>query len=373
MKSPEEQLSIVAPDGTSFQLWTSFNLINSVVRSAEASFEVGDDGSWEDLEELTNIGTEFQVLLNGKPRMKGRTEVQNLPLSCEQSSTVRWVVRTVLADLEIEAAEVSIRTKGRSIKEVVLAALAYAGIDESLVEFRADVSRDLMTGKRSKGAAAPKDIEDLKEEAAAVQPGETVKAFLDRHLRRHGMLIFDGPDGRLVVAEPDDDQEETYFFRCLRGPDGRFNNCKIIDRMKDVTGSPSEIIVFGFGGGKDFQHTKLIGISENTLLLSKAFHRRSVIVDDGVKTKELAQRTAQRAMSERIRRQDCFSLSMDGLSYRERQVLVPYAPDTTCGLIAATIGGAQGKYYIETTAMTVDANAGANTQAQLVKAGTWTL
>lgn len=373
MRSPQDVLSITATDGSSFNRWTSFELINSMVRSCEASFEVGDDGSWRDLSELSAIGADFQVLLNGKPRMSGKVEILNSGLSPEQSSTVRFVVRTVLADLEVDSAEISIRTKGRSLGEVVRATLSYAGIDESRVVYRGELARDLMTGKRTKGGAEPKDIEVLKEEAAGVQPGEKVKAFLDRHLRRHGFLIFDGPDGKLVVAEPDDDQEESYFFRCLRN-DGRFNNCRILDKTKDATGAPTETVVYGFGGGRDFQHTKLIGISENALLLDGGFRRREVIVDDGVKTKELASRTAARAMSERLRRQDCFSILTDGLSYRERaNILIPYAPDTTCAVLADTIGGAQGKYYVETTQLRANANDGCQAQLQVVKAGTWTL
>jgi prophage tail gpP-like protein len=368
----DDELLILAEEGRAFSLWTSFDLINSMVRSCESSFEVGDDGSWNDLSELMKLGTKFTVALNGKLRMTGRVELLNSPLSADQSSVVRFVVRTRLADLETEAAEISVRVKDQSIRDVVLAVLSYAGIEASEVVFRADVSRELITGRRGKGKAPPKDLEELKVQAAAVQPGESVKMFLDRHLRRHGLIIFDSADGKLVVASVDDDQEETYFFRCFRN-DPQFNNFTMIDRNRDATGAPSEITVYGFGGGAQFQNTKLVSIRENAEIKEAGFFRRQIIVDDGIKTKELAERTAARALSERIRRQDAITIQTDGLSYRERRVRVPYAPDTTCGVIADTIGGVQGKFYVETTACRVNARGGATTQLQLVKSGTWSL
>lgn len=369
---PEDELLILAETGNAFGLWTSFDIINSMVRSCEASFEVGDDGSWNDLSELMSLGTKFKISLNNKLRMSGRVELLNSPLSADQSSVVRFVVRTILADLEVEAAEPSIRVRDKSIKDVVLAVLAYAGVDASQVVFRADVSRELITGRRGKGKTPPKDLEDLKVQAAGVQPGEKVKAFLDRHLRRHGLMIFDSPDGKLVIAEIDDDQEETYFFRCLRH-EPQFNNFTMIDRNRDATGAPSEITVYGFGGGGQYQNTKLISIRENPEIKSAGFFRREIIVDDGIKTKELAARTAARAMSERIRRQDAITIQTDGLSYRERRDKIPYAPDVTCGVVADTIGGVVGKFYVETTASKVNARGGSTTQLQIVKAGTWSL
>lgn len=374
MRSPEDTITITAENGRAFDRWTSCEILNSIVRSSEASFEVGDDGSWRDLSELAALGTRFTVQVNGKVRVTGRVEVLNSPLDAARSSVVRFVVRTILADLEYDSASLRIQQKSNpSIKQIVEQALGLAGVPASMVEYRADVARNLFTGAPARGAAPRKDLDLLKEEQASMQPGETVKAFLDRHLMRHGLMIWDGPDGKLVVGEPDDDQEETYTFRCFRGAAGKFNNILSLDRTRDATGAPTQVFVFGTGGKREFAKAKVAALRENPELIGAGFQRRLVIVDEGVKSKELAERTAARAFSERIRKQDCLIVTADGLAYRDGRARIPYAPDTTCFIMADTVGGSLGKFYIEQTLLRRSPMGGDIAEVQVVKAGTWTL
>jgi len=375
---PADTIAITTEDGKAFDRWTSVEVLNSIVRSNEASFEVGDDGSWLDLSELASLGTRFTVSVNGNVRVTGRVEILNSPLNAQQSSVVRFVVRTIMADLASTAADPRVRVKNRSIREVIEAVLfTMTDLDESsaglTIEYRGDVARELITGRKTRGGAARKDLEPLKEEAAAVQPGETVKAFLDRHLRRHGLMLWDSPSGALVISEPDDDQEATYNFRCMRGPEGKYNNVLSIDRSRDATSAPSNVLIFGYGGGKDFRRSKINATRSSREILNAGFRREVMILDEGIKTKELAERAAAREFSERTRRLDTFVISADGLSYTERGGRINYAPDTTCNIIADTIGGSVGKYYAEQVMLRRTAEGGDIMQMQCVKAGTWTL
>ena len=98
-----------------------------------------------------------------------------------------------------------------------------------------------------------------------------------------------------------------------------------------------------------------------------------LVLDEGVKTIELAIRTAKREYSERTRRQDAWVVNTDGLSFLERGDNTPYGFDTCCDVIAETLGGTAGKYYIEEVSMTMDPRAGQTTMMPVVKAGTWSL
>lgn len=374
MRSPEDSITITSEGGRAFDRWTSCEILNSIIRSSEASFEVGDDGSWEALSSLAALGTRFTVQVNGKVRVTGKVEVLNSPLDATRSSTVRFVVRTALSQIESDSASLRIQQKANpTIKQIIEQALGLAGIPANMIEYRTDVARNLFTGAPTRGGRPRRDLDQLKEDQASSQPGETLKAFLDRHLMRHGLLIWDGPDGKVVVGAPDDDQEESYTFRCFRGAEGKFNNVVSIERMRDASSAPTQVMVFGFGGKREYAKAKVAALRENPELITAGFLRRHVIVDDGVKTKELAERTAARAFSERTRRQDCFVIGVDGLAYRERSARVPYAPDTTCFIMADTIGGAVGKFYLEQTLLRRSPTSGDTTELQAVKAGTWVL
>jgi len=371
--SPEDTVTLESDNGASFEIFTSLDVLNSMVRSSEANFEFGDDGTYNELQELTRIGAAFKVTVNGRQRVSGRLVLRNSPISAEQSSVVRATLRTKLADIEYAAADPRVRVKGRSIKEVIEAVLKSQGIEPSAIEYRADVSREIITGRRAGGARAPKNLEPLKEDQAAVQPMETVKAFLDRHLRRHGLMIWDSPDGKLVISEPDDDQDSLFVFRCFRGAEAQGNNVISIDRTEDGSTAPTSLNVYGFGGGRDFRRAKVSAARANDRFRDGEFFRPLLIVDEGVRRTELAERTAAREFSERIRRMDFLIVTTDGLSFREAQDLTPYAPDCCADVFSENLGGALGKYYVEQTLLRRTPNMGSIAELQVVKAGTWVL
>jgi prophage tail gpP-like protein len=373
-KSPFDKIELRSLDsGGVFDMFTSLSVTGSVVRSSEASFEMGDDGSYATMKELVDLGSEFEVAVNGRARMRGKVHYRSSPTDASRSSTLRCVVRTKTADMEIGSADPRIKVAKLSIKDVVLKAVATHGIAATDVVFHGDVSRNIMTGKSSSGAKAQKDLAPLKEEQAAVQPGETTKSFLDRHLRRHGLMMWDSPDGKIVVASPDDDQDPIYTFRVFRGAEGANNNVLALERVEDVSGVPSEMFVFGYGGGKDYQKTKISSSIRNESMIAAGFNRPVMILDEGVKTLELAIRTSRREYSERSRRQDAWVVSLDGFSFREGGTDIPYAFDVCCDIIAETLGGTAGKYYVEEVSMTMDPDGGQLCSLQVVKAGSWSL
>lgn len=378
---PVDTVEVASSRGV-FDAFTSLEIFNSILRSSEASFEVGDDGSHSSLSQAMEIGESFVVSVNGHRRITGRVEMQNIALDAARSSNFRFVVRTVLSDLEYADADPSIRVKNASIRDVVEQAVNRRPdrdprANRTEIQYRADVSRQLITGVTPRGGkgGVVKPLKPLTEQQAAVQPGETVKQFLDRHLMRHGLMIWDSPDGKLVVGTPDDSQEALYHFRIFRHPEQAvWNNCRMVERSRDVTGVPSVLTVYGWQGGGDYRRSKVHAEVRNEDLIRAGFDRTVGIVDEGVKSKEQAERTVARAWAERTRKSDSLTVEVDGFSFHEASGPSPdYAPETVADLMLETQGGGVGAYYVESTMLRRTAQGGDVTQLQLTKQGTWVL
>jgi prophage tail gpP-like protein len=356
-----------------FEDWTSFSLKNSITEPAEASFELGDDSGWDRISQLCGLGAQFMVRVDDRPRMVGRVEAISGPSDARQGMTQSFVIRTKLSDALYASAPHGLQLKRASVKAFVLACYEAIGLTEKDFDFRGDVSRDLMTGKGSRSPKQAIVLEPLTEEQAKVNPPETVYAAVDRHLRRHGLLHWDGPDGRIVVAAPDDQQEPLAKFRCTRGTGRQYNNILSVERTQDVSQSPTELGVFGVGGSKDFSKSKVIKLLHNEDLKRRGFRRTVIIIDEGLKTKKLAASRANREFSTRNRSLDRITIKVDGLSYREFSELLPWSPDTTHDLMFEQLGGALGTYYLEDVRMLRNASDGDTTELGLVKQGVWVL
>lgn len=372
-------IRIATEDGDNFDAITSADVLSSVVRSSEASFEVGDDGSYRDIAELANLGTRFVAFVDETPRLRGRVEVLNSDVNARASSTIRFVVRTAISDLETNEVDLSIRVRDATIQQVIEAAVARKtaepapAIPAPRIIYTTDVARSIMTGMRGRGGKTAKTLQPLTEQEAAPHPGETQKAFIDRHLMRHGLLIWDGPDGELVVGEPDDEQEPIYFFRCLLGPQGAHNNCVIMSRTRDAGGAPTHLTIYGHGGGGGKTRSKISAVRTNDELISLGFDRRITLTESAIRTKDMAERTAARQFSERVRKVETVTISAIGHSFEDGGTRAAYAPDTVADLIFETLGGPLGPYYLEQTMARVSPSEGETTQIQLVRAGTWSL
>lgn len=345
----------------------------SMVDPAELSLEMGDDSGWDRLNDLVQLGAEFACFIGDRPRMSGRVEAVSSPSSAHQSTTQQLVIRTRLSDAVYSSAPQGMRLRRATIKEFVLATYESIGLTEADFDFQGDVSRNLMTGVNSRGQRPPPDFEKLKLEDAKVQTTETVFGAVDRHLRRHGLLHWDGPDGRIVVAAPDDTQDPVYALRSRRRPNAQGNNICDISRSFDVTGAPTILGMFGKTGGKGFTKAKTGQVVFNPELIAAGFSRKIVIIDESLKNGAQTEHRARRELSQRSRGLERIQVTVDGLQYREGGRLLPWTPDTTVDVIADQIGGALGVYYIESVVFTRNAAQGDSTQLTLVQRGSWVL
>jgi prophage tail gpP-like protein len=353
--------------------WTSCRISSGIATPAEASFELGDESGWDRIKRYCDLGAQFVVMVDDRPRFMGRVEALSATSDARQSATQSFVVRTKLSDAAYASAPQGLRLKGASIKQFVLACYEPLGLAEPHFDFRGDVSRDLMTGKSTRGGRPPKALEPLKEDQAKVNPPETIFSAVDRHLRRHGYLQWDGPDGRIVIAAPDDEQEPAFALCSYRPPYGQINNIKVIERVHDVSQSPTVLGIFGVGGSVSFAKTKISQVLYNQDLIDRGFRRNVVILDEALKTPAFAAARAKREYAGRNRALDRLTVTVDGLSYPEGGQWLPWAHDTVVDITAAQMGGAIGAYYVEDVEMTRNPADGDNTRMTLVKQGVWVL
>ena len=101
--------------------------------------------------------------------------------------------------------------------------------------------------------------------------------------------------------------------------------------------------------------------------------RSVVMVAEGVRTNDLALKTALRELSARSKAKDGFQLSTDGFSQWDGHNSLIYAPDTVADVRTDIAGGDAGPYYIMATTFTRSAQDGDTTQLEAVRRGIWRL
>lgn len=357
--------------GAIFENFTSFELVNDLTAPSEASFEVGNDGTWDAISSYVAPGTRYRIALNDQPRLTGRVEMNDIPLDASNGSVVRFVVRTKLADAFYASADPSVKVKKTSVKDFLIALYAPLGYTEADFEFNPHVARDLMTGKNTAGKGDPYEVklEPMKIEEARVQVTESIYAAADRHLRRHGLMHWDSPDGKIAVGYPNDTQEPQYFLRMMRGVKGRENNVLGATRTNDFSDIPSRIAVHGGSGGKPRKKIKSIVVDSD--VTAAGFYRPVVVPREELRIQSLVDSAAARELSARSKRKDCFELEIDGLSWWNGYCTTPWAVDAVCNIESDVAGGPLGRYYIHRVVNRRDANNGDTSNISVLRSGIW--
>lgn len=360
--------------GKAFDRFTSIEITNDLTAPAEASIECGDDGTWASLREYLALGAEFRVVVNGLLRMTGRLEAEDVPVDASSGATVRLLVRTKLSDATYASADPSIAVQGATLKQVVLKAYASLGYTEKDFVFKADLARDLMTGKPAKGkATAETKLESMKLEEARVNPPETIYEFVERHLLRFHLTHWDSPDGKIVVGAPNDQQSPLYRFVCKRGAEGRANNVLAVRRVKDASDSPSVVGVFGAYSATEWQKSKVSRVIEVPEIAEAKLYRPVLFVDHSIQSREQADARAKREIVNRIKRLDSWEVHTDGWGFWDGRTETPYGVDTVADVDVDVAGGSAGAYLVHRVHLVRSAMTGDTADLSLVRRGLWIL
>lgn len=353
---------------------TQYEVATDLLAPSAARFELGDDGTWSAIRDALGIGAQFAVSVNDKPRLTGRLLTRNLAVSGDAGATVQVVVRTKLADAMFTAVDPKIGVKNTTLKAILLAAFDRMGLTESDFIFRTDVARDLVTG-RSKGGQETPDLAKMKEDEARPHPPETVWSFAERHCSRFHLMMWDAPDGRIVVGAPDDAQDPTYYMTAHRGIAAATNNLLSAQKTEDFEEVPAEMWVYGVGGGKEQTRARIKFMSADPVLagVEPFLDRTAMVIDESIVTQAQAVARARRELMRRRLMSDSWVLETDGLSYWTGSERVPYGIDAVANVAVDVAGGANGAYLVYQTRMTGSANGAHTTSLTCCGRGIWAL
>ncbi len=423
MKRPDDRVSIESMQGDGFSIVidraTQYEIALSLRQPSMARFELGDESTWGPLREVIKIGGRFQVCVNGYPRITGRCLTRNMPMTVQGGVTVQLMIRTILADAAFSAVSPQIQVKNLSLKALVLKAFERFGLTEANFVFRGDLARDVITGRKSgqpsaaasirarleklngdtsgrsskeltkertlletqlqgaEGRPVAPDLAAIQVQQANPQPGESIYQFVDRHLIRYGMMIWDAPDGSLVVGTPDDSQSPLYVLSAQKGSTSAANNLEGATKTEDFENVPTHLWVYGRdAGGKSYASQGSIKAHQSDPILASVdppLDRIQFMVDAGITNQAMAEARARREMLSRSISKDNWSLQMDGLSYWSGQEQIPYSIDAVADLRVDVSDRADGPYLIHELTMTGSAEGGHTTKATACARGIWVI
>lgn len=354
---------------------TQFEVTNDLTAPSSARFELGDDGTWSVIRDALAIGARFTVSVNDRPRLTGRLLTRNLAVSADAGATVQVVVRTKLADAMFTSVDPKIGVENTTLKAVILAAFKRLGLTEADFIFKSDLARDLITGRGKGGGAPTPDLAAMKLEEARPHPPESVLSFAERHCSRFHMMLWDAPDGRIVVGAPDDLQDPTYFMTAHRGAASVTNNLLSAQKTEDYENVPAQLWVYGVGGGKDQSKARIKFLASDPVLaaVDPLLDRTAMVIDEAITTATQAEARARRELMKRRLASDSWVLETDGLSYWTGAERVPYGIDTVADVKVDVAGGANGAYLVYQTKWSGSADKAHTTTLTACGRGIWAL
>jgi hypothetical protein len=345
---------------------TQFEIVTDLLAPSTARFELGDEGTWDALRDIGAIGSRMVVSINGYTRLKGRLLTRNLMATVGGGATVQLAIRTRLADAMFTACDPGVGVKNVQLKDLILQAFKRMGLEEADFIFQGDVARSVLTGRGSRNAPEPA-VHTLREDEARPHPPETIYAFVDRHLSRFGLMMWDAPDGRIIIDRPDVDQRAIYSMTARRGAqNSRTNNLLSATKTEDFEDVPRDLWVFGVGGGRDINRATVKFVQFDSTLFSvdprlSFSARTAVIVDESLKTQAQAEARARREMMRRSLQKDTWMLETDGFSYWSGTEAFPYVINTIGNVQVDVAGGASGPYLFYNVTMRGNAHDGMTT------------
>ncbi len=380
--------------------FTSIAITNDIMSPSEAAFELGNAGTFSEIQKHIAHGTKYKVWVNDLLRLTGRVEAQDIPIDASAGSVVRFTVRTKLADAMYANVIKPIKVRDTTIKKFLLDLYAPLGYTESDFIFDQGTARDLITGRstkqykswRAKHGKTPTvkkedgttkkikqfpptdpDLDKITLDEAKIQPGETIYDAADRHLRRHGLIHWDSPDGKIVVGAPNDEQPPVFHLQCNRGTGRENNNVIGLTRVRDWSELPTDLSVFGMMRGKGTSRKRVGFHAADPDAKAAGFYRPVNIMAEGLKTGDAAERAARREMSARAKQKDAWQVELDQWSYWDGQKNTPWGIDCVVNIESDIADGLLGWYYVHRTLLRRDPTGGDVTNLTVLKAGIWSI
>lgn len=358
----------------SFSRWQSISVTNDMTGLNECVVDVGDDGAEADFYRVIRPGELFEVRCNGRPRLSGRSEVNESSITPE-GTRVRLIIRTRFADAKYCSADPAVSIEKTTFMAVAIAQYAKLGYKASDLVFAPGLDADLMTGKQTGQREPPVDLISIKVDAAKPQPTETVFAFIERHLKRIHCAHWEGPDGKIYFGRPNDEAAPMFVFTCRRGPESVRNNVGRATPKQDWSQALSEMWVYGESTGKDVASAAIKGVSKDDEVLevyarNGHFYRPVVLQNSEAKDLKEAETMARRERSARSKDKDAFQIQADGWTYwTDSGEQIPYSPNRVA--FVDVFNRDPANYLIVATTSAMGVTQRATTQLTMLAKGIW--
>jgi hypothetical protein len=144
-------------------------------------------------------------------------------------------------------------------------------------------------------------------------------------------MMWDGPDGRICIGQPNDTAKPSYTLRSRRGGPGSIaNNLLEWRRLKDWRDIASEISVYGQTDGTDgFKRPVKARVVDDEVdaiaqRAAKHFYRPIRFPAERAKNSLEAELAAHRELGVRRRRKDGWEMAVDGWTYWDGTKATPY-------------------------------------------------
>jgi prophage tail gpP-like protein len=372
-KRPEDQIVVITDDGE-FDAYESVTMERDFNEVANCTFTFGDDDTWNDVAAMVAPGGDCKVVLNGTLLFDGRFESNSAPTNPTEGTKVSLVARTKLSDARVGSADPSISFKNTTVKAFIYKLFAPLGYKPEDFITNTFVDRDLVTGKQT-GQRDFFDFEKPKADQLKVNPPETIHNTATRVLKWYHAMIWDGADGTIIIGKPDDSQDATYQFVCLRSPEGSIaNNVLSIHPSIDWSEGTAQMLVFGKGAGKDVFKAKTRGLATRPEIVDVAnktghFNRTVIKQMDGASDPGRAQAEAMRELASRSKKLKAWEVDVDGWSWWDGEQLIAYDTNTTASIFSDAHFDISGIYLINKLSQRFTTEGHATTKINMLAQG----
>lgn len=422
------RITLEQDGGVTFDRFNSLEIQCDVASPWSLDASVGDDRSGLNV----LLGKKLSVRHNGVVRFVGFLYYREYTATANDGGVLHLMVNSPIQSAQMAAANAGIRVERVSLGKFLRELWAPLGVT---FVFDASGEADLLTGKGTTGGNSGKDVEKITPDKAKVQPGETIWDCTQRHLKRHGLHLWDAPNGSLIVSKPNDEAGPTYTFKSRKGRGISVgNNIISARRINDAGSIPTAVTVVGAARRKtitptgvatqaptaaevrksitgfsaplyaeDSSDTEVVSpvsgpLGDNAVKLATPkktpseytvttptigvaywdevfdsdLHQPILILDDQIKSMDQAAKAASRELKDRSARMDQFEITVDGWDYRVVGAKpVPYTVNTTAQV--EIDGLANGTYYVHRVNLSADASNSLRTTLTLSARGTFAI
>jgi len=322
-KSPRATYLLLEVDGRQFDFFKDYSVQIDLLNPGgefdfDASLHVGKRGVRENLgPQGLAPGRKVQVRLvtpyGQTLQHTGRIFDVIYDVSERGGSSIKVVVRDHMHGIVHADALPGLALDNVTFADVIRTVAYPFGFSPSDITIDTDAARNLMTGKPAAGTSlstkAPLDIESMKIDQAQPHAGENALAYLQRHAKRFGLMIWGTADGKIVVGRPNYDQKPRYNFVCKQGYKGTANNVHSIRRKLSFSQRPSAVHVYGKTHGGDVSRSPVHEVVYDDEIRNAGIYAPITVHDNNAKDATQARERAQWELGHRRQTADVVQLS----------------------------------------------------------------